>query len=73
MPIYEYKCPKCNSVIERIEKISEKIDEPLCDKCQSTMSKIISKSTFKLLGTGWYTTDYKNNSHKKSYQNKHKQ
>ena len=61
MPIYEYKCSKCNEVFEHFERIS---DEPLqtCLKCGSvnTISKIISSSGFRLSGTGWYETDFKN-------------
>ena len=62
MPIYEYKCSKCNEVFEHFERIR---DEPLqtCLKCGSvnTISKIISSSGFRLSGTGWYETDFKNN------------
>ena len=61
MPIYEYKCSECNEVFEHFERIS---DEPLqtCLKCGSvnTISKIISSSGFRLSGTGWYETDFKN-------------
>ena len=59
MPIYEYKCTKCNEVFEVIQKISEKpLDK--CPKCGSPVEKIISNSSFVLKGSGWYVTDYAN-------------
>tara|TARA_Y100000996_G_C22106544_1_gene472116 strand:- start:124 stop:369 length:246 start_codon:yes stop_codon:yes gene_type:complete len=61
MPIYEYKCSKCNGIFEHFQRIS---DDPLktCLICGSknTVSKIISSSAFRLNGTGWYETDFKN-------------
>lgn len=63
MPMYEYRCEKCEVVIETMQKFS---DAPLtdCEKCgaKGTLSKLISKSSFALKGTGWYTTDYKKSS-----------
>lgn len=63
MPMYEYQCSKCEVVVEEMQKFS---DAPLtnCEKCgaKGTLSKLISKSSFALKGTGWYTTDYKKSS-----------
>jgi putative FmdB family regulatory protein len=57
MPIYEYKCEKCGSHIEVIQKIS---DPPLkrCGKCRGKLEKTISRTSFQLKGSGWYVTDY---------------
>ncbi len=57
MPIYEYGCDKCETVIERIQKFS---DAPLttCETCGDPLHKLISKSAFHLKGDGWYVTDY---------------
>jgi putative FmdB family regulatory protein len=57
MPIYEYECQQCNQVTEAMQKFSE---APLieCPKCQGTLKKLISQSTFHLKGSGWYVTDY---------------
>jgi putative FmdB family regulatory protein len=60
MPIYEFKCPDCNKLEEKIQKISD--PNPSCPTCQKTMEKLISSSAFELKGTGWYVTDYKKSS-----------
>lgn len=57
MPIYEYKCLKCNKNHEVMQKFS---DAPLttCPDCSGEMKKLISNTSFVLKGTGWYVTDY---------------
>ena len=57
MPIYEYKCAKCGSHIEVIQKIS---DPPLkrCSKCRGKLEKTLSRTSFQFKGSGWYVTDY---------------
>ena len=67
MPIYEYKCEKCNKTFEVLQKINS---EPLkkCIYCGGNVKKMISISSFQLKGKGWYETDYKNkNSNPKPY------
>lgn len=64
MPIYEYMCTKCGHELEALQKIS---DEPLvfCPSCgESSLKKKISAAGFRLKGTGWYETDFKNNGKK---------
>ncbi len=59
MPIYEYQCEHCEYKMEAIQKIS---DKPLkdCPECeQDTLRKLVSAAAFKLTGTGWYETDFK--------------
>lgn len=59
MPIYEYKCSKCGTVSEVIQKFS---DAPLtdCEECgtHGTLEKLMSLGSFHLKGSGWYVTDY---------------
>ena len=57
MPIYEYKCSKCGHKIEVIQKMS---DQPItvCEKCNGSMSKVISPAGLMFKGSGWYITDY---------------
>ena len=60
MPIYEYKCTECQHRLEKLQKMS---DDPLkdCPECQqSALTKLVSASSFKLKGNGWYETDFKN-------------
>jgi putative FmdB family regulatory protein len=57
MPIYEYECTACNHITEAVQRFS---DSPLteCAQCHGQLRKLISRSTFHLKGSGWYTTDY---------------
>ncbi len=56
MPIYEYLCQKCGE-FEVTQKITaQRLD--VCPTCGQEVKKLISNSTFKLVGTGWYVTDY---------------
>lgn len=56
MPIYSYCCPECGLEIEKFFKtIGEGCDYiPICS-CETEMKKVISKSSFKLKGDGWYS------------------
>ncbi len=56
MPIYEYDCEKCG----RIEVIQKITDEPLseCSQCGSMVKKVVSLSSFALVGGGWYKDLY---------------
>ncbi|HEX2720074.1 MAG TPA: FmdB family zinc ribbon protein [Candidatus Deferrimicrobium sp.] len=62
MPIHEYKCRKCVSVVERIEGMH---DQPMkkCPSCGGKVDQMISSSAFVLKGTGWYANDYGTRSH----------
>ena len=60
MPIYEYQCDDCGHQLETLQKISE---EPLktCPQCHhDSLRKRVSAAAFRLKGTGWYETDFKN-------------
>jgi putative FmdB family regulatory protein len=60
MPVYEYRCDACEKLTEAIQKFS---DAPLvdCELCgaKGTLKKQMSRTSFALKGSGWYTTDYK--------------
>lgn len=65
MPFYEYQCTACSHQLEALQKIS---DEPLqyCPECGAAeLKKLISKAAFRLKGSGWYETDFKNSDSKK--------
>ena len=60
MPIYEYACRSCQHRFETIHKASE---PPLtdCPECgETTLRKLLSAPVFRLKGSGWYETDFKN-------------
>ncbi len=60
MPIYEYRCDACGHELEALQKMA---DAPLvdCPACAApSLRKQVSAAAFKLTGTGWYETDFKN-------------
>ena len=66
MPIYEYRCESCEHQFDIIQKISDK-KLTLCEKCNKhKLKKLVTSAGFKLKGTGWYETDFKNKKKKKA-------
>jgi putative FmdB family regulatory protein len=60
MPIYEYRCSACGHHLEALQKMTE---SPLrkCPDCgKSRLKRLVSASRFRLKGSGWYETDFKN-------------
>lgn len=57
MPLYEYKCGSCGETFEVRQNFS---DAPLTvhEKCGGPVERLISLSSLKFKGTGWYVTDY---------------
>lgn len=57
MPLYEYRCDRCDETFEVMQKFSE---EPLAthDKCGGPVRRLISVPAIQFKGTGWYITDY---------------
>ncbi len=61
MPIYEYACAKCESEFEVEQRITE---DPVktCPKCRSRkVKRLISRTSFLLKGSGWYSDLYSSN------------
>jgi len=59
MPIYEYVCRSCGAELEKIQRFS---DAPLhdCPECgESALTKKVSAPGFRLKGSGWYVTDFR--------------
>ena len=51
MPIYEYKCPECGAVFDRIQSMdAEKVSE--CDACGAPAKRIFS-SRVAVVYKGW--------------------
>jgi|AP12_2_1047962.scaffolds.fasta_scaffold125360_2 putative FmdB family regulatory protein len=57
MPIYEYRCGKCQTVIERIHGMKE-TPAVKCPSCGGRAGRMMSSGAFVLKGSGWYATDY---------------
>lgn len=58
MPIYEYACAACRHEFEEWQKIT---DKPVrtCPKCKAKkVERLISQTSFKLKGSGWYSDLY---------------
>jgi putative FmdB family regulatory protein len=65
MPIYEYRCAACGHHLEALQRMTE---APLrkCPDCgKSQLKRLVSASRFRLKGSGWYETDFKNKSETK--------
>jgi putative FmdB family regulatory protein len=65
MPLYEYKCPECGSTFEVIEKVSDKLKKK-CPKCGAVAKRLLSAPAIQFKGSGWYVTDYAQESRQKS-------
>lgn len=57
MPLYEYRCLKCGSSFEILQRINEKPVKK-CPKCGGPVQKVISPPALQFKGNGWYITDY---------------
>ncbi len=57
MPIYEYRCLKCEAQFEKLQKSSDEAIT-VCETCGGELQKQWSLSGFQFKGAGWYVTDY---------------
>jgi len=57
MPIYEYRCERCEQTFEAMQKFS---DEPLRvhEGCGGAVERLLSPPALQFKGSGWYITDY---------------
>lgn len=69
MPIYEYKCKACDHRLEKLQRMTDDVltDCPECEKPE--LAKLVSAAGFRLTGTGWYETDFKNSKKEISAEN----
>ena len=57
MPVYEYKCKKCNTVFDRLIAIND--DHIIrCPECDGETKKLISSAGIIFKGSGFYINDY---------------
>ena len=60
MPIYEYRCGACGHDVEALQKMTDGLLRK-CPECgKSQLKRLISAPQFRLKGSGWYETDFKN-------------
>jgi len=64
MPIYEYKCKACGHKFDKLQKINDAAFTVCPDCDEPELVKLISAAGFRLKGTGWYETDFKNSGKK---------
>lgn len=57
MPLYEYKCNKCNEVFEVLQRFS---DAPVKvhEGCGGKVHRLLTTPSFQFKGSGFYITDY---------------
>jgi len=60
MPIYEYICAGCGHELDALQKLSDEllVHCPHCGEPQ--LKRKLSAPRFRLKGSGWYETDFKN-------------
>ena len=60
MPLYEYRCRRCESTFEVMQKFS---DAPLTTHagCGGEVERLLSPPALQFKGSGWYVTDYGRN------------
>lgn len=74
MPIYEYKCKKCEEVFEFMQSMSSDPLKTCVGKgCNGKVQRLVSRSGFVLKGEGWYTSDYPSEARKKGWEAEGKQ
>ena len=57
MPIYEYRCKKCDKKTEVLVRAPAK-PPTRCRECGGRLEKLISSPAIQFKGEGWYVTDY---------------
>ena len=58
MPIYEFQCETCSNVFSQTMKMSDPHPDT-CPSCgKQTVRKIMSRTSFLLKGSGWYSDGY---------------
>lgn len=58
MPLYEFKCYKCDKIVERLCSFDKAVEGIKCFDCGSVMEKQQSMSSFILKGNNWAKDNY---------------
>jgi len=57
LPLYEYKCLKCDRHTDKIEPVAGPHLKK-CPHCGGKVESVITAPAIKFKGSGWYVTDY---------------
>jgi len=57
MPIYEYRCTKCEHVFDCVQRVGD--PAPACPECGSPTRRVYSSVGLIFKGKGFHTTDYR--------------
>jgi putative FmdB family regulatory protein len=57
VPLYEYKCLKCERHTDKIEPVAGPHLKK-CPHCGGKVESVITAPAIKFKGSGWYVTDY---------------
>jgi putative FmdB family regulatory protein len=66
VPIYEYQCDDCEHKFERLQKMSDALLTECPDCGTQALRKLVSAAAFRLSGSGWYETDFKDKKEQKN-------
>ncbi|MHB8146949.1 MAG: FmdB family zinc ribbon protein [Vulcanimicrobiaceae bacterium] len=56
MPLYDYRCPKCQAVTEVRHGFNENHSAP-CPKCGGELKRVFNPAPILFKGSGFYITD----------------
>src|ERR1700687_1211543 len=57
LPLYEYRCLKCNRHTDKIENLNgPKLKK--CPPCGGKVESVLTAPAIQFKGSGWYVTDY---------------
>jgi putative FmdB family regulatory protein len=57
MPVYEYRCTRCQHIFDRYQAVGEAAPE--CPVCGSPSRKVFTSVGLIFKGSGFHTTDYR--------------
>jgi putative FmdB family regulatory protein len=59
LPVYQYKCEKCDNEFELRKSFSDDSNHVQCPKCGEHAERVFVPSAIIFKGSGFYVTDYK--------------
>jgi putative FmdB family regulatory protein len=59
LPLYEYRCLKCDRHVDKIENVKGPHLKK-CPHCGGKVESVLTAPAIQFKGSGWYVTDYAN-------------